>query len=40
MKKLLSLAILLSMLGTSTAFAVNDNTVLKAGTEENIQKNI
>ncbi len=40
MKKLLSLAILFSLIGSNSVFAVNDKTVLKAGTEENIQKNI
>lgn len=40
MKKFLSMAIMLSMLGTNSVFAVNDKTVLKAGTEENVQKHI
>jgi len=40
MKKILSLAILLSLAGSNTVLAVNDNTVLNASTEENIQKNI
>ena len=40
MKKLLSLAILVSLLGTNSVYAVNDKTVLNAGAEENIQKNI
>lgn len=40
MKKLLSLAILLSVLGSTFAYAAEDKTVLKAGAEENIQKNI
>ena len=40
MKKLLSLAIILSLAGSNTVFAINDKTVLQAGTEENIQKNI
>ena len=40
MKKLLSLAILLSVLGSSAVYAVNNNSVLKAGTEENVQKHI
>ncbi len=39
-KKILSLAILISMLGTNAVFAVNDKPVLNAGTEENVQKNI
>lgn len=40
MKKLLSLAILLSLLGSTFVCAADEKTVLKAGTEENIQKNI
>ena len=40
MKKILSVAMLLSILVSSSAYAVEDKTVLKAGTEENIQKNI
>lgn len=40
MKKLLSAAILLSMLGSTSVYAISDKTVLNAGTEENIQKNI
>ena len=40
MKKLLSLAILVSLLGSTSVYAVNDKTVLNARTEENIQKNI
>ena len=40
MKKILSVAMLLSILVSSSAYAVDDKTVLKAGTEENIQKNI
>ena len=40
MKKLLSLAILLSLAGSNTVIAANNNTVLNASTEENIQKNI
>ena len=40
MKKLLSLAIILSILGSSATFAVDDKTVIKASTEENVQKNI
>ena len=40
MKKLLLLAIVLSMLGSNAAFAVEDKTVLNAGTEENVQKHI
>ena len=40
MKKLLSLAILVSVLGSTSVYAAGDKTVLKEGTEENIQKNI
>ncbi len=40
MKKILSVAILLSILASSSVYAVEDKAVLKAGTEENIQKNI
>ncbi len=40
MKKFITAAIILSMFGTNAVLAVNDKTVLKAGTEENIQKNI
>ena len=40
MKKLLSLAILVSVLGSTSVYAAGDKTILKAGTEENIQKNI
>ena len=40
MKKILSLAIILSILGSSSVFAVDDRTVLNAGTEENVQKHI
>jgi NodT family efflux transporter outer membrane factor (OMF) lipoprotein len=40
MKKLLSLAILISIFGSSAVYAVNDKTVLNASTEENVQKNI
>ena len=40
MKKILSLAIILSLLSSTSVYAINDKTVLKAGTEENIQKNI
>ena len=39
-KKLLSFILLLSMLSSNAVFAVNDKTVLNAGTEENVQKNI
>ena len=40
MKKFLTAAIILSMVGTNAVFAVNDKTVLNAGTEENVQKHI
>ena len=40
MKKLLSIAVILSMLGSNAVLAVNDKTVLNAGTEENVQKHI
>ncbi len=40
MKKLLSLAIISSLIGANIVFAAENTTVLKAGTEENIQKNI
>ena len=40
MKKLLSLAILLSIMGSTSVYAMSDKTVLNAGTEENVQKNI
>ena len=40
MKKLLSLAIILSVLGSTAVCAVEEQPVLNAGTEENIQKNI
>ena len=40
MKKLLSIAILMSFVGANCAYAAGDKTVLKAGTEENVQKNI
>ncbi len=40
MKKILSVAMLLSILVSSSAYAVEDKTVLNASTEENIQKNI
>ena len=40
MKKILSVAILLSILASSSVYAVEDKAVLKGGTEENIQKNI
>ena len=40
MKKLLSLAIILSVLGSSVVYAAEGKTVLKAGTEENVQKHI
>ena len=39
-KKLLSLAIILSMVGATQVYAVNDKTVLNVGTEENVQKHI
>ncbi len=40
MKKLLSAAILISVLGFVPTYAVSEKTVIKAGTEENVQKNI
>ena len=40
MKKILSVAMLLSILVSSSVYAAEDKTVLKAGAEENIQKNI
>ena len=40
MKNLLSLAIIVSLLGTNLVYAVEDKTVLNAGTEENVQKHI
>ena len=40
MKKLLSFAILISMLASNAVYAVEDKAVLKAGTEENVQKHI
>ena len=40
MKKILSVAMILSILASSSVCAVDDKTVLQGGTEENIQKNI
>ena len=40
MKKILSLAILCSIISSTSVLAVNDKTVLNAATEENVQKNI
>ena len=40
MKKFIVFTMLISLLGSNAVFAVNDNTVLNAGTEENVQKNI
>lgn len=40
MNKILSLAVMLSLLGSNSVCAINDNTVINTGTEENIQKNI
>ena len=39
-KKILSLALLISFICTGSAHAFKNNTVLNAGTEENVQKNI
>ncbi len=39
-KKLVSCLVLLSMFGLNSVFAVDKSTVLNAGTEENVQKNI
>ena len=40
MKKLLSAMILVSLASTSCVLAIDEKTVLNAGTEENVQKNI
>ena len=40
MKKILAVTLLLSIIGINSTYAIESSTVLKAGTEENIQKNI
>jgi len=40
MKKILSIAVLFSLMGSNLVYAVNDKTILNASTEENVQKNI
>ena len=40
MKKILAVTLFLSIIGINSTYAIESNTVLRAGTEENIQKNI
>ena len=38
MKKILAVTLFLSIIGINSTYAIESNTVLRAGTEENIQK--